>query len=176
MEIYKTATPLKFVFLFIALLLAQVLICNNILLFGVAVPFVYIYFILVLPLDTNPKLMMLLGFTLGFMVDVFCDTLGLNSLCCLILSVLRKPIFYAYIPREDKYLNAMPCISTMGWFNFVKYSLTASLTFCTFIFAIELFSFVSFGRIIVMILSSSLLSMFLILAIDSIFNRAKRDS
>lgn len=171
MEISGTSSPIKYVMLFVSLVLAQVLICNNILLFGVAVPFVFIYFIIVLPLNTNLNILMSIAFLMGFLVDLFSDTMGLSCLACLLLSVFKKPIFYAYMSRDDKFLSAVPCISTMGWDNYLKYIFTLSAIFCVLIFGIELFSFASIGRIVVMASSSTLFTMLLLLATDALFNK-----
>ena len=165
------AASLKYLILFIALVLLQVLICNNVLLFGVAIPFIYIYFIIVLPLDLSLNMLMILAFLMGFFVDLFSDTLGLNSLSCLILAAVKKPIFYAYMPREDKFESAKPSVVSMGWANYLKFILTLSGVFCILIFGIELFSFASFGRIVLMVVSSTVLTLLLILAIDALFNK-----
>lgn len=175
MEVNNVASPLKYTMLFIVLVLVQVLICNNILLFNVAIPFVFIYFIIVLSLNTGLNILMTLSFLLGFMVDLFSDTLGLNSLACIILSVVKKPVFYAYMPKEDKYINAIPSIESMGWPNYLKFVITMSAIFCILVFGIEFFSFASFGRIIVMASSSAVLTMILIMAVDALFNRTKSD-
>lgn len=173
MEVSGIVSPVKYVLLFIALLLIQVLICNNILLFGVAVPFIYIYFILCQPLNINQGFLLTLGFLMGFLVDLFCDTMGLNCLSCLILSATRRPVFYAYMPKEDKYLNIVPGITSMGWDNYIKYAMTMSGIFCILIFGIELFSFASFWRILLMATSSALFTLLLLLATDAICNRAR---
>lgn len=171
MEVSNIASPVKLVFLFIILILLQVLVCNNILLFGVAIPFIFIYFIIVLPLNTSLNLLMTVAFMLGFLVDLFGDTLGLNCLACLLLSVAKKPIFYAYMSKDDKFIDAVPCISTMGWIDYLKYTLTLSLIYCMLIFGIELFSFESFGRIVVMVSSSTLFTLLLLIATDAIVNK-----
>lgn len=173
MELSNTATPLRYLCLFIILLLAQVLICNNLLIFGVGIPFVFIYFIICLPLNTSLNVLMIISFLLGFLVDLFSDTLGLNCLACLILSVVKTPVFYAYLPRDDKYKDAAPSISSMGWPDFIKFALTISAIYSLLIFGIELFSFASFGRIIVMILASTVFTLLLLLAVDSLFNRTR---
>lgn len=162
---------LKYLLLFIVLVLIQVLVCNNVLLFGVAVPFIFIYFILAFPLDTNINILMIIAFLLGFFIDLFSDTLGLNSMACLILAIARKPVFYAYMPREDKFISAVPSISLMGWVSFLKYILTISAIYCFLIFFIEMLSFASFGRMFIMALSSTILTMLLIVAIDALFNK-----
>lgn len=171
MDSINIASPLRYVIQFVVLVLIQVLICNNILLFGVAVPFIFIYFIIALPLNTNLNVVISLSFFTGFLVDLFGDTLGLNCLACLLLAVLRKPFFYAYMPKEDKFIAAIPGIGSMGWFNFIKYIITLSAIYCFIIFSIELFSFESFGRIVLMASSSALFTLLVIIALDALFNK-----
>lgn len=175
MELSNVGLPLRYVMLFILLLLAQVLICNNILLFGVAVPFIYIYFIIALPLNVSLNVLMALSFLTGFFVDLFSDTLGLNCMACLILSVVRKPVFYAYMPHEDKFLEESPSIISMGWENFLKFVLTLSGIFCILVFGIELFSFASFGRIVLMTLASTFFTILLLIGTDALFNRLQSE-
>lgn len=171
MEVTRLSSPLKYVSLFVILVLVQVLICDNILLFGIAIPFIFIYFIISLPLNVTLNALMIMSVLMGLLVDVFNDTLGLNCMACLLLSVIRKPIFYAYMPKEDKFLSSVPSISTMGWFNYLKYILTLSAVFCVLIFGIELFSFASIGRILAMASSSTLFTLLLLLATDALFNK-----
>lgn len=168
---FSGLSSLKYLILFIALVLLQVLVCNNVLLFGVAVPFIFIYFIIALPLDTNINILMVLAFVLGFFIDLFTDTLGLNSMTCLFLAIMKKPVFYAYMPREDKFITAVPSISLMGWESYFKFILTLSAIYCFLLFGIELFSFATFGRIFLMSFSSTILTMLLLLAIDALFNK-----
>lgn len=170
MEVSNIASPIKFTFLFVILILLQVLVCNNILLFGIAVPFLFIYFIIVLPLNVGINALMCLAFMMGFLVDLFSDTLGLNCMACLLLSVLKKPFFYAYMPKEDRLAVASPSISVMGWPNYLKYVLSLSGAFCLMIFGLELFSFASFGRIIAMAAASTFFTLLLVITADALFN------
>ncbi|MDE6503094.1 MAG: rod shape-determining protein MreD, partial [Muribaculaceae bacterium] len=73
-----TKTFLSFLLLFVVLVLAQVTIFNHIWLFGLAMPLVFIYFIVSLPVTTPTNRMLTLGFMLGLTVDIFSNTAGLN--------------------------------------------------------------------------------------------------
>ena len=55
----------------VLLVLVQVLVLNHIHLGGYATPFLYVYFILVLNCDVKRNEMLLMGFFLGLVVDVF---------------------------------------------------------------------------------------------------------
>ena len=67
-------TVLQFIALFIILTLVQV-VCNHICIFGVAIPIVYIYFIIRLPINISVNWAMTLAFLLGITIEIFCNSL-----------------------------------------------------------------------------------------------------
>ena len=112
---------------------------------------------------------------MGFFVDLCSDTLGLNCLACLILAVVKKPVYYAYMPHEDKSLASSPSPLSMGWDNYLKFILTVTGIFCILVFGIELFSFASFGRILLMTVSSTFFTMLLLIGTDALFNKLQTE-
>ena len=64
-------TVLKFILLGIILVLAQVIVFNHICLFNVAVPLVFIYLILRLPITLSLNWLLTISFFLGLIVDIF---------------------------------------------------------------------------------------------------------
>lgn len=156
--------------LFIVLVLVQVLICNHIMLFHLAVPFIFIYFILRLPVGMSQNLVLTLSFLMGFLVDLFSDTPGINSLACTVLAAIKPTVFYAYVARDDKTKRIVPAICTVGWQAYSKFALTMSLIFCFLVFTIEFMSFAGIDEILFMTAASSLLTFALIIALDSLVN------
>ena len=71
---------LRYFFLFIVVVFLQVTIGNNIHLLGVAIPFLYIYFIIRLPLSLSVNWTLTLAFILGLVIDIFSNTPGMNAL------------------------------------------------------------------------------------------------
>lgn len=159
---------LNYTVIFIVVVLLQVLIFNHVALFSVAVPFIFILFLIRLPLDFNLNLLYTLAFLLGFSIDLFSDTPGVNSLSCLILAAMKRPIFYAYVPRDDKTVNMIPSLSTMGWAVYSKFLISMTSLFCLLNFSIEYFSFASVNEIIIMTAASSVLTFLIIMAADSL--------
>lgn len=156
--------------LFIVLVLVQVLICNHIMLFNLAVPFVFIYFILRLPVGISQNMVLTIAFLMGFLVDLFSDTPGVNSLACTVMAAVKPTVFYAYVARDDKTKKIVPAISTVGWQAYSKFALTMSLIFCFLVFTIEFMSFAGVDEILFMTAASSLLTFALIIAMDSLMN------
>ncbi len=160
---------LQYIVLFFVLVLVQVLICNHLVLFNVAVPIVFIYFIIRLPMDMSMNLLLTLSFLLGFTVDIFSDTLGVNSLACVLLAAMKRSIFFLYVPFDDKTKVEEPSMTTIGVANYCKFLLTLTVIYCFLDFGIEFFSFSEFKSVIIMTLASTAISFPLLLGIDSIF-------
>ena len=151
---------LRYFFLFIVVVFLQVTIGNSIHLLGVAIPFLYIYFIIRLPLSLSVNWTLTLAFILGLVIDIFSNTPGMNALACTVVAFLRKPILNLYTPRGEDYSESEPSIRNFGMSLFVRYVLTFSLCFCTLLFDI--------GRLIVRVLASTILTFLVILGMDSL--------
>lgn len=157
---------LKFALLFVAMLLIQVLICNHIAIFNIAVPVVFIYFIIRLPISIGQGILFSLAFMIGLCVDIFSDTPGVNALGCTLLAALKRPVYYAYVARDDKTINVVPSISSLGVGVYCKFLLTMVGIYCLLAFTIEYFSFADVKEIVIMSAASSLLSFITLLAFD----------
>ena len=86
--------------MFLVVIFLQV-VCNRICLFNIAVPFVFIYFILRLPLSLSVNWVMTLSFLIGLVVDIFSNTYGMYAMSSTIIGGLRKPIFTLFYPRVN---------------------------------------------------------------------------
>jgi len=75
---------------FFAYLIIQVVLMKNLVLFNTAFCFLYIAFILFLPIEINTLVLMLLSFLLGFMVDVFYDSLGIHAASLVLIGFVRN--------------------------------------------------------------------------------------
>lgn len=162
-----TKNALISLLLFILMVFLQI-ICNRICLFNVAVPFVFIYFIIRLPLTLSVNWVMTLSFVLGLVVDIFSNTHGMFSMSCVILGALRKPVFSLYYPREDEMTVPIPSIRTLGIGNYTKYMFTLTLLFCNCIYLIQLFTFSNFLLTLLRIVGSSILTAIVLFGFDSI--------
>lgn len=157
----------------ICLVLVQVLVCNNIMLFNVAMAFVFIYVIIRLPMDLSVNWLLTWAFLSGLSVDIFADTPGVNSLACTLLAMLKKPMLYAYIPRDDRTKNIAPSLSSLGFAVYGKYLFSMVTVYCLLAFSIEYFSFADVKEIVIMSVASAILTFLILLGIDSLM--AKKD-
>lgn len=82
-------------------MISQVVVFNNLVLYSVAVPLVFIYVIISMPITWSTNWSITAGFLLGLSVDIFSDTQGMNALCCTLLAFMRKPVFHLYVQRDE---------------------------------------------------------------------------
>lgn len=148
-------------------MLAQVMVFNHICLFNVAVPMVFIYMLVRLPITLSVNWMLTIGFFLGLTVDIFSDTYGMNTLACTVEAMMRKPILRLYVPREEDLTRPEPSMYSLGTATYLKYLLTMTLLYCSLIFLIEAFTFFNPVRLLLRIVFSTILSMALMVGIDS---------
>jgi len=155
----------------VLLVLAQAVIFNNLVLFGMAVPLVFVYAIISMPMTWPTNLSVTIGFVLGLTVDVFSNTYGVNALSCTMLAFARKPIFHLYVQRDDDLAGLKPSQRSMGSAAFLKYMVTMAVSYCALALAIDSLAVFSFWRILLQIITSSIFTAALIYALDSIFTR-----
>ena len=155
---------------FIGLLLVQILLFNKIYLFGLATPFIYVYFILVLDKEVDRNALMLQAFALGLMVDVFCNTPGVNAGASVLLAFTRARLLRMFMPREE-YENFEPGIRTMGVWPFLRYAFVAVLLHHSALFMLEAFSLAHIGNLLLRVLCSTLLTVMLVMSIELVRQR-----
>lgn len=78
---------------FVLLIAAQVVIFNNIDLFGYINPYPYILFILLYPVNSNRSSLLIASFFLGLSIDLFENSGGVHAAACLVLAYLRPTFF-----------------------------------------------------------------------------------
>lgn len=161
-------TIARYIIIYLALVLAQAIVFNNLVLFGCAVPLVFIYLVISLPPSLGTNASMTIGFVTGLIVDAFADTYGMNALCCTILAFVRKPVLHLYVDRDEDVAGQPLNVRTMGWATFMKYALTMTLIYTTLYFITEAFNFFSIQRLLLRIAASTAYTFVLICALSSL--------
>ncbi len=158
--------------LFLVLVPAQAVIFNNLILFNVAIPLVFIYLIISLPVTLSTNWAVTIGFITGLAVDIFSDTPGVNALACTTLAFIRKPVYHLYMSFDDDLSGQRPSISSMGPAAYMKYMLTMVFIYCVLVFSIEAFQFFNFRLLLMRTIFSTVFTFIIIYAIDSL-NRTR---
>ena len=158
---------LKRLGLFVALCVAQILILNHIHLFGVAIPLLYVYFVITFHRSTPKWAILLWSFALGLAIDVFSNTPGLAAGSLTLIAIIQPYLLELFVPR-DSIDELEVSVKVLGWGNFISFSAVLILIFCLAFFAVEAFTFYNWGHWLICAASSAVLTLILILAIESV--------
>lgn len=147
---------IKYVLILIGLILLQVLLFNHIQFSGLINPYIYILFILLLPFETPKYLLLLLGFLLGLLIDIFCNTPGIHASATTFMAFLRPTVISLISSRDTLESNSPPRLKQMGPAWFIKYTVILVLIHHLVLFYVEVFTLKDF----IFTLFRSLLSSF----------------
>ena len=161
---------LKRIGLFIGLILVQVLILNNIHVYGYATPFLYIYFIFIYNSGVGRNVLLLWAFSLGLTIDIFTNTPGINAASATFISFVRNPVLNSFTLHEDNE-SFYPGIASMGFMSFFKYVFVMSFAFCTVWLLIDSFSFFNPAQLLLKIISDTIVTVICILCVDAVWRR-----
>lgn len=154
---------------FIGLMLFQVLILNHFMLFGLVNPFVYILFILMLPLATPGWLLLFLGFLTGYLMDIFMTGAGLHIAATVFMAFMRPLVLRLATGTKEPETVIYPGLSQMGarwWFS---YTLSLVVLHHFVLFVLESFSFNQLGYTLLRIILSVAATEILILLFSYFF-------
>jgi rod shape-determining protein MreD len=157
---------LRFGLIFILLILLQVLLFNNIQFSGYVNPYVYIMFILLLPIDVPSWLLLILSFVTGLIIDFFSGSPGMHTSATVLAGFVRPYVLRIVSPRDGYESGSDPSMLNYGFRWFFFYALLVVLVHHTALFYLEVFRFAEFFRTMLRVLLSSIFSMTFILLIE----------
>ena len=159
----------KNTFRLLIFVLAQGLIFGQ-LNFGYGIhPMIYPLFIILLPFDTRPVVLMLLAFLTGIGVDFFMNTFGLHASAAVLIAYIRPSIFKRFSPRDDYDLLKEPTASEWGYSWFIKVSGVTVLIHHLWFFSMEYFKWSAWKEIITSTLLSSFITLVIFILIQVLF-------
>ena len=160
-------TVLQNIFRFVLLVLFQVLVLNNIQFLGYINPYLYILFILALPVQLPRWFLLILAFVLGLTIDAFSNTIGMHAFATVFVAFFREGIIKLFTNIEEGN-NPTPSFHTFGVSAYIKYVVLMVIIHHTTLFILEAFSFSYFWIMLAKIILSSFVTILLILGIQSI--------
>jgi len=102
---------------FIVLVLVQVLVLNNIHFMGYINPYIYILFILLLPVRFSRHFTLILAFVLGLIIDAFSNTYGMHAFSTVLIAFLR-PFAVNLFANIEEDTNPTPSFNSFGYLPF----------------------------------------------------------
>jgi rod shape-determining protein MreD len=156
--------------MFVVLLVVQVLVLNHVWLLNVATPLLYVYFAITFPRNTEKGEVLGWCFFLGLLIDIFSNTPGLAAGTLTLIGMTQTYLVELFVPR-DSVENLEVSAATLGWWKFSMLSGILTLIYCLLFFILEAFNFFDWQLWILRAVFSTVLTLLLMLAIESVRSR-----
>ncbi|RNC92653.1 MAG: rod shape-determining protein MreD [Allomuricauda sp.] len=152
---------------FVLLVLGQVLIFNHMNFLGFINPMIYIIFLYWYPIRKNRAVFMIVAFSLGFVIDIFSDSMAIHALATLTIAYLRPLIMRFCFGINYEFQT----------FSFKNTTRVQRITFLSFLivahhlifFGIEILSFSHILLLLKKLVMTSILTLFVCLLFSSLF-------
>ncbi|MDA0326117.1 MAG: rod shape-determining protein MreD [Bacteroidetes bacterium] len=157
---------------FTALVLLQVLICNQMNFLGSINPYIYILFILIYPVKNNSLSFIFISFVLGILIDVFMDTGGAHAAASVTVAYMR-PVFLKFSFGAAYEYQAIKFNEADLLTRFIYFTLLI-LIHHFILFILIIFDNSKAGMVVSNALSTGLFTLFLALTLTTLFSRKEK--
>jgi rod shape-determining protein MreD len=154
---------------FLVLVPVQVLILNNINFGGYINPYLYVYFILLLPFEIPGWLLLISAFIMGYGIDLFSHTPGLHTAATVLMAFFRPVVIRSVGSRKDYESGMQPSISDLGLVWFLTYSIILIFIHHLAFFYLEVFRFSNFFDTAERVIFSTLFSLIFVIITQYLF-------
>ena len=163
---YRT---LPYLGLFAATVLLQVFLFDNLSISVYLNPLVYIAFLILLPFETLPVVLLGAGLLLGVTMDFAMGAAGVNTIATLLIAFARPTLLGLLYPRDDIREGGIPSTGRLGNRVFLNYLIVLVLVHHAVFFSLEALSWAHIVRTIVRTVASGAVSVAFIWVIARIF-------
>ncbi len=151
----------KYTVMFILLVLIQILILNQVQFSGYINPFMYILFILLLPVNTPAYALLILAFLIGITIDLFSNSMGIHASASVFVAYIRPAVIRIISVRGDE-IDNFPGLLQNKFSWFLTYTSIIVAIHHFILFYLEVFSFSGFFNTLLRVILSSIFSIFII--------------
>lgn len=144
---------------FFLLVVVQVLLLNNLHLFGVQA-YLYVMFVITCPISVSSKILMPISFLLGLCVDVFSGTYGVHAAATTFVAFVRPLLLRLVVPVNDATQMESLSLSKQK-LNFVGFAVLMVLLHHFALLMLEAFSFKYIGVVVIKTLLSAVYTLLL---------------
>lgn len=155
----------------VLMVLLQALIFNQLEIGLGILPMVAPLFLMLLPFNTRPVVLLLLAFLMGVLIDTFSNTAGLHTSALLTFALFRPIVFKSFSPRDGYDNSKIPSINEMGnrWFLYT-FGILLAIHHLWF-FIVEMFNFSEILLILQKFILSLPISMLFVVLLQFLFHK-----
>ena len=147
---------------FIVVMVLQVLLFNQLQLWGVCHPYVYVLCLLMMPITLPHSVDMVIGAVVGLLMDVCCNSLGIHTASCILVMFLRPYLIAAFVNEKER-LTEQISVRAIGFEAFIKYAVLLVMIHHLAVFMLAAWSWSHIGFVLAETVVSSMMTLLLII-------------
>jgi hypothetical protein len=153
---------IKYSLMFVVLVLIQVTVLNQVEFSGYANPYIYVLFVLLLPVNSPRYILLLSAFFVGIVIDIFTDSMGIHAAATVFIAYIR-PSVIRMISVRDEDPAEYPGLHQNKFSWFLIYTSVLVFIHHFLLFYLEVFTFKVFFTTFLRVLISSGFTIFIII-------------
>ena len=147
---------------YVVVMLLQVLLFDQLQLWGACHPYIYILCLLMMPITLPHNVDMLIGALVGLVMDVFCNSLGVHTAACILVMFIRPYLIGALVNDKDR-LNEQISLRSIGMEAILRYVVIMVIIHHLMVFTLAAWSWAHIGFVLLETLVSSLITSLIII-------------
>jgi len=147
---------------YVLVMLLQVLLFDQLQLWGACHPYIYVLCLLMMPITLPRSVDMVIGAGAGLIMDIFSNTLGVHMAACTLLMFIRPYLIGVIVNDKDR-LNEQISLRAIGMEAFIKYVVILVLIHHITIFSLAAWSWDHFGFVLLETIVSSFITITVII-------------
>lgn len=155
---------------YVLVMLLQVLLFDQLQLWGVCHPYIYILCLLMMPITLTHSTDMIIGAVAGLIMDVFCNSLGIHMAACILLMFVRPYLLGGFVNDKDR-LNEQISLRTVGTEAMIKYVVTLVIIHHLTVFSLAAWSWHHIGFVLMETIVSSTVTSLIIMGYNVLIDR-----
>lgn len=153
---------------FVALIVLQVMLFNHLQLAYVINTFPYIFIVISFPNSMNNIARTLVGFILGFIIDMLCGTWGVHTIATT-LAAFIQPMLMKLIALPEQLDRKAPSFRVMRW-KFLEYTSLLVFIHHVVLFSLETFDITLWSWVLIKAVVSSIVTILIVMLFDKMSN------
>ncbi|MCC5919074.1 MAG: Rod shape-determining protein MreD [Cyclobacteriaceae bacterium] len=154
----------------------EILTGTSLVAYHYAFGFIYLGFLILLPLEISVVWGLLISFVTGLLVDVYYSSLGMHAGASVLMFYFRTQWLSVITPRGGYDQNALPNAKMMGSKWFFYYAFPLLLVHHSYLFFVEAGSLALFSQSLLKVVFSAIFTYILILIFQYLFHSSYRES
>ncbi len=156
----------------VLILLVQILVCNNMHVFGYASPLLLVYMTMKFHRGASRESILIWGFAIGLVFDIFSNTMGKGMAMCTLLAMMQPVLLRLFSPSESVDM-LVPSFKSMGLDRYLYYAFANLFVFHLGFYFLEDFSFNHFKMMMIGTFAGTITAFVFVIVADVLIPKDK---